>query len=231
MKALSARDILRVVDQGEGCAPLDRPVVVLSLVEEVEPETVSAWPIGRRDRALLELRQATFGDPLPCIFTCPACQERLETELLVSAFILPTPTSNEPFPVDLGDRTLSCRLPTTADLTWAASTPGDTATLLAQRCTGVPDLGSDTVKVVSEAMAERDPQADIELALTCPDCSASWTAIFDIGTYFWAELEAKADALMAEVHVLARAYHWSENDILAMPPSRRRRYLKMVEGT
>jgi hypothetical protein len=33
---------------------------------------------------------------------------------------------------------------------------------------------------------------------------------------------------MAEIVVLARTYHWSERDILALPPGRRRFYLGAV---
>jgi hypothetical protein len=34
---------------------------------------------------------------------------------------------------------------------------------------------------------------------------------------------------VADVHRLARAYHWSEEDVLALPVTRRRRYLAHVD--
>jgi len=51
---------------------------------------------------------------------------------------------------------------------------------------------------------------------------------FDILTYLWSEIEDWAQRLLLEVHTLALAYGWSERDILAMSPRRRRLYLEMV---
>ena len=40
--------------------------------------------------------------------------------------------------------------------------------------------------------------------------------------------EARARALLAAVHTLARAYGWSEPDVLALSEQRRAAYLEMV---
>jgi hypothetical protein len=42
-------------------------------------------------------------------------------------------------------------------------------------------------------------------------------------------LKGRAAGLLAEVHRLARAYHWSEGDILALSVDRRLAYLLMLE--
>jgi hypothetical protein len=39
---------------------------------------------------------------------------------------------------------------------------------------------------------------------------------------------ARAQRLLMEVHLLARAYSWRESDILAMSPARRNAYLQQV---
>jgi hypothetical protein len=36
--------------------------------------------------------------------------------------------------------------------------------------------------------------------------------------------------LLLEIDQLARAYHWSEADILAIPAARRRRYLALIDA-
>lgn len=38
------------------------------------------------------------------------------------------------------------------------------------------------------------------------------------------------DRMIADVHRLALAYHWSEPEILALPLPRRRRYLSALEA-
>lgn len=42
-------------------------------------------------------------------------------------------------------------------------------------------------------------------------------------------MSTRADALLREVHRLARAYHWSERDILSLPLNRRLGYLLLLE--
>ncbi len=66
--------------------------------------------------------------------------------------------------------------------------------------------------------------------MECPTCDHAWDEIFDIVSFFWAELDAWAHRVLHDVHVLARAYAWSEAEILALPPLRRQYYLELVQG-
>ena len=68
----------------------------------------------------------------------------------------------------------------------------------------------------------------MNLALDCPACGAHWQSVFDIVTFLWGEIEDWAQRLLYDVHLLASAYGWSERDIVAMTPRRRRMYLEMV---
>ena len=77
-------------------------------------------------------------------------------------------------------------------------------------------------------MAEADPLADIQLDLTCPSCERRWRAVFDIVSFLWTEIEVWAWRTLSDVHTLARAYGWSERDILTLSPTRRQFYLEMV---
>lgn len=92
------------------------------------------------------------------------------------------------------------------------------------------ELPAAVLSAVQERIAQADPQADVSLALTCPACSHRWESIFDVLTFFWAEIQAWAQRLLREVHVLASAYGWREADILALSPSRRQAYLEMIAG-
>jgi hypothetical protein len=77
-------------------------------------------------------------------------------------------------------------------------------------------------------MQEHDPGADVRIGLSCPACQHGWTLGFDIVSFIWGEIEDWAQRLLADVHVLAQAYGWSERDILALSPTRRQLYLEMV---
>ena len=82
---------------------------------------------------------------------------------------------------------------------------------------------------VAERMAEADPHAGIELALSCPGCGHHWLAPFDIAQFVWSEVDAWARRTLYDVHVLAGAYGWRESDVLALSPRRRQLYLEMVD--
>ena len=102
------------------------------------------------------------------------------------------------------------------------------------RCQGrsvsAEELPDDVARKVVEQIAAIDPQADTRLDLTCPECHQRWKEVFDIVSFFWAEIDAWARRILREVNVLARAYGWRESDILALSPVRRQIYLSMVQA-
>jgi hypothetical protein len=102
------------------------------------------------------------------------------------------------------------------------------------RCQGrsvsAEELPDDVARKVVEQIAAIDPQADTRLDLTCPECHGCWKEVFDIVSFFWAEIDAWARRVLREVNVLARAYGWRESDILALSPVRRQIYLSMVQA-
>jgi len=90
-------------------------------------------------------------------------------------------------------------------------------------------LPAEVVTAIAQCMAEADPQADVQLALACPQCQHAWEASFDIVSYFWSEIQAWAGRILREVHSLASAYGWREAEILALSPWRRQAYLELIE--
>lgn len=198
--------------------------------------------VGRTDTALLQLRSATFGPVLACVTDCPACGEALEFDVDAAALMLPAP-AGQPSHLSAFGAEVDFRLPTYEDLAAIAGTPDLRAAeaallgrlVLAATLHGQPvapsSLPPEAIEAVDTAMAEADPQAGLELDLACAECGARWPAVFDIAAFFRAELAAEARRLLGEVHVLARAYGWSERDILALHPGRRQAYLDLVLGT
>jgi hypothetical protein len=76
-------------------------------------------------------------------------------------------------------------------------------------------------------MASADPGADIDLAFDCPECGHRWQEVFDINGFLWREIHAWAKRTLRDVHVLARAYGWTEPDALSLSPTRRQIYLEL----
>ena len=77
-------------------------------------------------------------------------------------------------------------------------------------------------------MAELDVLAEVRFALNCPQCRHVWPDTLDVVSFFWSEVSVRAKRLLHEVHLLARAYAWSEAGILAMSDRRRQYYLNLI---
>jgi hypothetical protein len=68
------------------------------------------------------------------------------------------------------------------------------------------------------------------LGVHCEACGREGVAQVDAGVLLWDEIEARARELLYDVHRLARAYRWSEAEILALSPARRAGYLALVDA-
>jgi hypothetical protein len=77
-------------------------------------------------------------------------------------------------------------------------------------------------------LSAADPLADVRLAVTCGECGHQWDTTFDIASLLWTEICAAVERLLSDVHMLARAYGWSEAEVLAVGPRRRQYYLQAV---
>ncbi|WP_240958206.1 hypothetical protein [Streptomyces barkulensis] len=88
-------------------------------------------------------------------------------------------------------------------------------------------LPGTVLRRVAEAAEQADPAADVTLKVHCPECGGTTRAELDIASYLWGELDAWARDLLLDVHLLAGAYGWTEPEILALSPLRRRYYLEL----
>jgi hypothetical protein len=241
MHPLFAPDILRVWEQGQAEHPLDK---ALTLLHAAFPGTtrdkLAELSIGQRDAYLMKFRELTFGSKLNCFAECLGCKERLEFVIRTSDILLLPEAGEKNHELEIGEALVQYRMPNSLDLAAVAKCKDvDTASnLLMQRC--VLQVIRDSTPVdwselpalakakLAEHMAEQEPQADIILNLHCPACGHQWQTVFDIVSYFWAELNEEARRLLYDVHTLALAYGWSESDILSMSNTRRQYYLGMV---
>jgi hypothetical protein len=240
LRPVRGEDELFLAEEGEGLTPARRTTLTLArclarLGDEapVSVESVRTLTAGDREAILLHLRRATFGEKLTSVLRCPraGCDERMDLELRVSDLLVPPSSdSAEVHSFDVEGEEIRFRLPNGADLEDAAELAQqdvDAATrLIRDRCL-LSSTDADT-HALSARMAEADPQAELVLELTCTKCERPFTALFDTASFFFGELAANREALDREVHQLALHYHWSESDILALTPTRRRRYLELL---
>jgi hypothetical protein len=233
MRTLSASELLDAWERGLGQRPAERALTLLAAASPgTPPDALTALSVGRRDAVLLAIRERNFGPSVTGLADCPNCSEPLELTFDMSEIVAP-PASVSTESLIAGN--VRFRLPDSLDLLalgGCADVPSARALLL-RRCVidrDADSLGEDDVDAVVQAMAEADPQADVQLDLSCPACRHQWFAVFDIASFLWTEVNAWAHRTLQDVHRLAVAYGWREPDILALSPWRRQVYLEMANG-
>jgi hypothetical protein len=242
MHALTAAELLSVWENGVPLSLERRAVTMLSAaLPEVPPPELARLPIGQRDALILTLRERTFGPRLSCMVTCSSCGERAEFDVDISDIqITPSGAATEPLSLRCLDYEVKLRLPNSLDLeSLPCEDPALSWQWLLERCvlsalrSGEPvspgELPEEVVRAVVSYMEQADPQAHIEIAITCSACGNARSTMFDILYFFWVEITAWAQRTLRSVHSLARAYGWSESEILAMSPWKRQFYLEMVD--
>lgn len=238
----SAYELLAVWERGQHQSPAQRALEILASAGYGKQAELAQLPIGQRDERLLTVREKLFGVEFVCLADCPVCGTCLETDLHTGSLRLPAATfQNNALAVTCNGYEILFRLPTTLDLTTLehGMDPAVARRALAQRCVlgvqsdnGVApqELPDNIVATLAERMALEDPQADLQLALQCPTCEHRWLTPLDILRLLWLEIHAWATRLLREIHELASAYGWSEEDILTLTPFRRRTYLNLVRA-
>lgn len=249
---VSPARLLEVWERGKAESAGQRGLTLLAAAcPERRGSELMALPIGRRDALLLDLRQTAFGGQLESLVDCPQCGETLEIAMQVADLRLPDQEERE-LELEHGDFSLRFRLPSSADLLAleelapAGSSVGPAdgnradgeRQWLLDRCllearqgeqgVSLKQLPDEVQAAMVKAMEDADPQSHPELAFTCPECQHQWARPFDIVSYLWTELDSWARRLLYEVHVLARAYGWAEQEIIALSTRRRRLYLEWL---
>jgi hypothetical protein len=248
MRLMTTSELLEVWEQGLTQPPVQRVLTLLAAAcPETLPEVLAELSVGQRDARLLLLREWTFGAQLLGLASCPRCGVCLEMSFKTCDIqVAHVPFEGESevaigaVSLSLADYEVRFRLPNSLDLTATADQRDIAAARdrLLERCllavrhngeeTSTDQLPTPVVDAIIERMAQADPQADVQLALTCSTCGHQWQAIFDIALFFWSEIDAWAHHLLREVHTLAYAYGWREADILAMSPRRRQLYVERL---
>lgn len=231
---------MRAWDRGQEAPHYERALLMLGLAAPAATgEDPAAWTIGRRDARLLDLRESLFGEQLISVVNCPRCGARLELNITTAQLRAPVAEHDRVefnFSLPDGDYHGRLRLPNSLDLRAMATAPSREELLRRCLCElrrgDAPVMEEPLSPAILDALARRieaaDPQAVVELALTCVECGHEWVSVFDIVTFLWDEIRGWAETTLREVHLLASAYGWSEGEILSMNPRRRQRYLELI---
>ncbi|MCC2641067.1 MAG: uncharacterized protein K0S45_1480 [Nitrospira sp.] len=240
LSGLSAAALIEIWEQGAGRHSIDQALLVLRYAcPERSFDDLCDWTVGQRDARLLEVRRDTFGDRIDCYAECPACRNGLEFELSCESLLAHRSADGTTGKtVDYAGSTWELRALNSRDLSVAATAP-DARTareaMLARCVTKRTDRAVSPVtwtdalqEALAAGLALMEPLAELLIGLACQACGHVWQSLFDIAAFLWREIVVRSRRLLQEVDVLARAYGWTESDILRMTDQRRRLYVEMA---
>jgi hypothetical protein len=210
---LSKSGLLAAWEIGAARRPLDRALTILWAAGDGDAADL---PLAERDRRLLTIRAETFGASISVLANCPDCGAELEMDLDARglADALPSEAS-----------TSDLRALTSRDLAAvSALEPEDVALTLRERLCGRP-MGRPGTQELDARIEAQATSAELTTRITCADCGNVWSEDFDVAAHIWVDVENAALGLLSEVSEIAAVYGWSERDILALSPSRRKVYL------
>jgi hypothetical protein len=192
-------------------------------------ETAAADTLGLRNQRSLALHRVLCGGRMEAQVCCPDCATDNEAEVPVAELLdLPDPPEAVVIETDSGPTRFG--LPRMAFLAACAGT-GETHASLAERLAldgPGARLSAAALASLSAAWEAADPAGAIALGVECVGCGRQITATVDPASFVARDFDRLADRLMAEVDTIARAYGWTEAEILALPADRRRRYLALA---
>ena len=179
--------------------PLDQGVLAVQAAFPEVKESIADWPIGRRNRALAELRCAAFGEALRGWTACRQCGEKLEFEL--DGRELAKGMDEEATRVEVGGEMY--RLPTSRDLAAVAGENDAVAATrrllrecLADSVTGKSDWSEEEIDEVGERMAAAWVLEELGLAGGAYDVQTIAKVIFYAARDAGSDVEAAAKMLL-----------------------------------
>lgn len=243
MQDLGPATILRIWEHAADARPEQRGSAILAAARDLPLATIEAEALGRRDARLLSLRRDLLGDRVDARGACSSCGAEIEAGFAVADLLADPAPDPQIRTVRAGGLTVEVRAlsaGTLAQLTHACRghDPTEIQREILSHCVvscetdqGVPTPLPEALHLeIGDAVAALDPLSVISLSLQCPECQTTFETVFDPVAFLWQEISVLVKRLLAEVDQLARAYGWTEAEILALPAARRRAYLRLTAG-
>lgn len=241
MRRLATRDLLGLWDTGLDLDAAGRALVLAGAVRK-DSSVSETGPIGHVTARILSLRSDLLGVQLTATAVCPGCTAQAELPIEVGALLsLEDKIIDEPAALEMDGYFVRWRPMSVLDLRAASrhDEPVAAESELLRRCVikavdtsgarraadQLPDRLRDGL---ADAMEAADPLAEVLVAVTCPECLHPFDVDFDAASYVWSEVDQLAREHLIDVHTLARAYGWTEDEVLSLSESRRATYLRII---
>ncbi len=233
-----AETVLALWESALGQAPLARGEALLRAAGVGE----AGGTLGEHNRSLIALHSRLFGCEIALSSRCPNCDTPVEFATDGDALVFgmhPPMDAHSPLHFESAGHVIEFRLPRSADIATSDAADGDAfAQRLLECCVSacthdarrvpVRDVPDSVLDALSQHMESLDPDASLRFALECPQCAAHWQATLDVAELVWKKVRCAAEQTLVDIDALARAYGWTEREVLALRPLRRAAYLQMA---
>ena len=207
-----------------------------------ERDSIEGLPVGERLAMLIKLVQSCGLDILTVTIACerPECGQSYELELDLPAFyeLHRTATVVDRLEVENRGSILSLRRPTAEDqYRWQVQNFKNTKQAAEQMALSIVvesdmDMSSPipeaTIQAIGKVLQSADPLLAPMVRSECPDCGNWQEQPLDLGLVLLHHLEGIQTGVLEAIHQIARAYHWTEEQILNLPVKRREQYLNLI---
>lgn len=238
MRRLGSSDVLAIWEENRYRSSTHRALSILGRVlPDALADDLAGLPLGQRSSLLLEAHGRDVESTLDGVCDCPECGSLVSVTVAIFELLQQAECARHETDVDVDGQKFRCRPPNSDDLLAIAKlqTARDARDALLTRCVKplsdgvtIGDCGETAIAKLEQHIADCDPLAEIVLDTTCPDCNTEWQVDLDVVEFVWNALDEQAQQLLLTIDVLARAYGWSEPEILALSPARRAWYLDRV---
>lgn len=213
----------------EAAASRTLAIYVARLGERHDPEAADFDSLTFADRHSLiaHLLIVNQKPEISTVVDCERCAAQLELALDLRGIRLRAHDPRRPLILRSKGEMRSIRLPAPHDLQSVKDPLDVVAACLA--CSR--DDAQRWQHLAERVFAAYDPLAQIEVTGRCTACGTLVSSSADLVEKWLALVSRRASELIGDVHALASHYHWSENDILALPPARREAYIDLCWAT
>lgn len=206
----------------------------LAIIQSADgPVGPTELAVGDLDVLIIARRRDLLGDEVTAETDCPECGATVDVRFSLAAYAdhhSPTRVRTARA-IDSGWWRLSeaeFRLPTVGDVLSLTASGATEEDLFARCVRGA--LTARSHRAITSAMSRLGPTLRATVGGVCPDCLASLTFDVDARELCMGDLRTLASRVFPDVHLLATSYGWSQDEILALPTSRRRAYAELISG-
>ena len=200
---------------------------------------VHELPVSSRTRGLLTLLRMSDSPDLNIVLRCRECNAIMEAEIPIESLITGNAVPAR-FSVNAGGTAITVRPPTGRDQEqWLSmnfeneeSGVAFMADSLIEDISGkdiqIP-LPAELIEAIDAGLQECDPLVGFTINTSCPACGHVDNFDVDLDGIVLDRFHSLQQQILMDIHHLARYYHWNEQEILAIPPDRRKQYLDLIE--